>query len=205
MKLTIFSFFAVLFLSITTFSQTSSLTSGTITVANPTLTPCPSGAVRSFNYLGVNTNISGLISPNFSGATMSECYGDSCCKYGIGFKVRDSFSGNNNFRSETTPSVLINGTTYTGILFRGSLNVNGTIKVPFYYRKKQTATLTGKVTLTGHLNVYASLTDLNLNNPFFTKPISDQNVQATITIQPRQSDPTRFDVTNLKYEFVNAN
>lgn len=198
-------FFSLFFLfSIPCFSQTSSLVSGTILASNPTLTPCPSGQVRSFQYFGIDTEIHGVADPSFSGGMMSECYGDSCCKYGMGFIIRDTFIGNNNFRYISGP-VKVNGTTYGSVLFRGSLLVNGVIRIPFYLRKKQTAILTGKVTLSGYLNVYLSLIDLNANNPFYSKTISDPNAIAIIAIQPRQGNPTRFDVTSLKYEFVNTN
>jgi hypothetical protein len=205
MKIKLFVLVAVLFVFIPCYSQTSSLTSGTLTAANPTLTPCPSGAVRNFRYVGVNTDISGLVSPNFTGATMSECYGDACCKYGIGFKIRDSVIGNNNFRSETTPSVLINGTTYTGVIFKGSLNISGTVKIPFHYRKKQTATLTGTVNMSGGLRVFLTPIDVTNNTPVYTQTFADSNAKVTITIQPRQGNETRFDVTSLKYEFANSN
>ncbi len=195
-----FVFLTVIF-AVPGFSQTSSLTSGTIT-ATPTI-PCPSGASRTFQYLGINTDINGLADPNFSGATMSECYSD-CCKYGAGFKIRDVFIGNNNFRNVSGP-VVINGTTYNGTPFRGSLNINGTIRVPFYFRKKQNATLTGKVTLAGYLNVFLDPIQITANNPFFSKTISDSNATATITIRPRQGDESRFDVISLRYDFVNQN
>lgn len=201
----LFIVFLTIFSAMPVYSQTSSLMQGIIRANNPTTTPCPSGANRTFQFLGNNTDINGIASPNFSGATMSECYSD-CCMYGTGFKIRDVFIGNNNFRDTGLP-ILINGTTYTnsGVVLRGSLNINGGIRVPYYFKKKETATLTGKVKLSGYLKVYLNLIEANADNPFFFKTISDQNATATITIRTRQGNPARFDVTSLHYDFVNQN
>lgn len=115
--------------------------------------------------------------------------------------IDDVFIGNNNFNAYTF--MMINNEVLGTVFPKGTLQVKGILRIPFHYRKKETVTITGKVNLTGDYRAHRTLSDVILNNSFFSKTIVDPNANVTITIRPRQGDPTRFDVTNLRYEFTN--
>ncbi|MBS1796376.1 MAG: hypothetical protein JSS81_21175 [Acidobacteria bacterium] len=205
MKYSISIFLAILFLSLHCAAQTSSLTSGIITATMPQNPPCSSNAVnRNIQLFGEQTEIDGYFDATRPGGSVSECSPFSCCNYGRGYIINDSFVGLNNLQYAAGP-VIINGTTYSFVYFRGGLNVTGTIRIPFHLRKKPSATLVGKVAVSGGVSVFLTPQDVTTNNYIYSKNFSDPNAVATITIEPNQVFPGRFSVRTIKYEFVNGN
>jgi hypothetical protein len=153
----------------------------------------------TFRFLADGTDVNGRIQANSGDGVFLGCtfYGNPCFPGGT-IRVLDDFTGLNPFRQGTDP-VIVNGTTYPTVFYRGRLTLNaGTVRIPHYYAKRKKIKLTLRASLTGSIGAYT--------NPGFSTVLFFVNVNLTgmVTIEMwrRQDDVARgYDVTSVVYNF----
>jgi hypothetical protein len=162
--------------------------------------PMPFSTITgTFRFLAGGSDVNGNIQATPSDGVFLGCtaYGNPCFPGGT-IRVLDTFTGRNPFRQGTDP-VIVNGTTYPTVFYRGELTLNGgTVRIPHYYAKRKKIKLTLRASLSGSIGAYT--------NPTFSTVLFFVNVNltGTVTIEMwrRQKDVALgYDVTSVVYNF----
>lgn len=153
----------------------------------------------TFRFLADGTDVNGRIQASTSDGVFLGCtaYANPCFPGGT-IRILDDFTGDNPFRQGTDP-VIVNGTTYPTVFYRGRLTLNGgTVRIPHYYAKRKKIKLTLRASLTGSIGAYP-------NAGFSTLLFSvNVNLTGTVTIEMwrRQKNVAPgYDVTSVVYNF----
>lgn len=158
-----------------------------------------SGLVFRFRFLNANSDVNGGVDAN-STTNPSEIV-TSCCYYGRSFSFNDQ-TGSENYMHRLDEPVIVNGTTYNEFYYKGAIKFTGSVRVPFYLRKKQTQILNFPITVTGVIRGYATFSDIGNNNPVFITPLN-MNGTAAVTIRPHDDfQPNHFDIVSVQYNFT---
>ena len=177
-------------------TQTISLTGGTV-ARNGYFINGADPLRFKFKFLGSNTEINGGLYDLGGGLNQTDVL-INCCFYGKRFVLSDWAEGQNNFRQTTEP-IIVNGTTYNTIYFRGEIRFTGGTTVPFYLKKKRIQTLKFPVTTRGFIRGATTLADRD-SNPLFTAPLNMIGM-ATITIRPNDRNGANgFEILTIKYD-----
>jgi hypothetical protein len=163
----------------------------------------PFGSITgTFRFLAGGTDVNGTILTNSSNGLFIGCraYLNPCLAGGT-IRILDDFTGNNSFRQGTDP-VIVNGTTYPTVVYRGTLTLNGgTVRLPYNQAKRRTVKLTRRASLTGTIGAYT--------NPTFSTVLFFVNVNLTGTVtiellRRLEGFGPGYDVNSVVYNFPPA-
>lgn len=162
--------------------------------------PLPFATITgTFRFLADGADVNGTIFANSANGLFIGCtaYLNPCFAGGT-IRILDDFTGNNSFRQGTDP-VIVNGTTYPTVFYRGTLTLNGgTVRIPHFYAKRKIVRFTRRASLTGSIGAYP--------NPTFSTVLFFVNVNLTGTVtiellrRPKGFAPG-YDVNSVVYNF----